>query len=80
MSEGSKTPILLAYDNKDLVLNSIAFLTDKKENISIRKTTDTVSYTATEKQDIIIRIVIFAVPCLIILMGIIVWYVRRRKK
>ena len=80
VSEGSKTPILLAYDNKDLVLNSIAFLTDKKENISIRKTTDTVSYTATEKQDIIIRIVIFAVPCLIILMGIIVWYVRRRKK
>lgn len=80
VTENSKTPLLLAYDNKDLVLNSIAYLTDREEDITIRKKTDTVTYTATETQDIIIRVVIFAVPCLIILAGIIVWQIRRRKK
>lgn len=80
VTENSQTPILLAYDNKNLALNSIAYLTDREENITIRKTTDTVTYTATETQDIIIRVVIFVVPCLIILAGIIVWQVRRRKK
>ena len=80
VTEGSQTPILLAYDNKDLVLNSIAFLTEREEDITIRKKTDSVTYTATETQDIIIRVVIFVVPCLIILTGIIVWQLRRRKK
>ena len=37
---------------------------------SVRKNTGTVTYTATEKQDTIIRITIFAVPALIILIGI----------
>lgn len=80
VTPNSQTPILLAYDNKDLLINSIANLTDREENITIRKTTDTVTYTATQTQDIIIRVVIFAVPCLIIFAGIIVWQVRRRKK
>lgn len=80
VTEDSQTPILLAYDNKDLILNSIAYLTDRDEDITIRKTTDTVTYTATEKQDIIIRVIIFVVPCLIILAGIVVWQLRRRKK
>ena len=71
--------IQLAY-NKDLVLNSIAYLVDRPEDITARKSTGTVTYTATEQQDIIIRIIIFVVPILIILAGIIVWQVRRRKK
>lgn len=71
--------IQLAY-NKDLVLNSIAYLVDRPEDIVARKSTGTVTYTATEQQDTIIRTIIFAVPILIILAGIIVWQVRRRKK
>ena len=71
--------IQLAY-NKDLVLNSIAYLTDREEDITARKDTGTVTYTATEQQDTIIRIIIFVVPILIIIAGIIVWQVRRRKK
>ena len=71
--------IQLAY-NKDLVLNSIAYLTDREEDITARKDTGTVTYTATEQQDTIIRIIIFTVPALIIIAGIIVWQVRRRKK
>ena len=71
--------IQLAY-NKDLVLNSIAYLVDREEDITARKDTGTVTYTATEQQDTIIRIIIFTVPALIIIAGIIVWQVRRRKK
>ena len=66
--------------NKDLVLNSIAYLTDREEDITARKDTGTVTYTATEQQDTIIRAIIFTVPALIIIAGIVVWQVRRRKK
>lgn len=71
--------IQLAY-NKDLALNSIAYLADREQDITARKNTGTVTYTATEEQDMIIKIVIFTIPVLIIIAGIIVWQVRRRKK
>lgn len=71
--------IQLGY-NRDLMLNSIAYLVDRPEDITARKSTGTVTYTATEQQDLIIRCIIFVVPLLIILVGIIVWQVRRRKK
>ena len=71
--------IQLAY-NKDLTLNSIAYLVDREEDITTRKTTGTVTYTATEEQDTIIKAIIFTVPTLIIIIGIVVWQVRRRKK
>ena len=76
----SQYPALQLGYNRDLVLNSIAYLVDRPEDITARKDTGTVTYTATQEQDLIIRIVIFAVPLLIVLAGIIVWQVRRRKK
>lgn len=72
--------IQLASYNKDLVLNSIAYLVDRQEDITARKDTGIVTYTATEAQDIIIRVIIFAVPIVIIIVGIILWQVRRRRK
>ncbi len=71
--------IQLAY-NKDLALNSIAYLVDRPEDITARKSTGTVTYTATEMQDTIIKAIIFTVPIIIVLAGIVVWQVRRRKK
>ncbi len=71
--------IQLGY-NKDLVLNSIAYLVDRQEDITARKSTGTVTYTATQEQDTIIRVIIFAVPVIIIIIGIVVWQIRRRKK
>lgn len=80
LTQSSQYPaVQLAY-NKDLVLNSIAYLTDREEDITARKSTGTVTYTATEQQDTIIRVIIFAVPVVIILAGIVVWQKRRRKK
>ena len=72
--------IQISTYNKDLVLNSLAYLTDREEDITARKSTGTVTYTATEQQDTIVRIIIFAVPSVIIIVGLIVWQKRRRKK
>ncbi len=72
--------IQLASYNKDLILNSIAYLVDREEDITARKDTGTVTYTATEAQDTMIRVIIFTMPILIIIVGIVVWQIRRRKK
>lgn len=80
MGQNSSTVLIKVADNKDLALNSLATLTEREDDITVRKTKDEVNYNPTEMQDKIIKIIIFAVPCLIILVGIIVWQVRRRKK
>ena len=75
-----RTPAISYGSNRDVVLNSIAYLVDRPEDITARKSTGTVTYTATEEQDSIIKIVIFAVPVIIIIVGIVVWIIRRRRK
>lgn len=80
LSESSQYGAIQFAYNKDLVLNSIAYLVDRPEDIIARKSTGTVTYTATEQQDTIIRTIIFTVPIVIVLAGVIVWQVRRRKK
>ena len=66
--------------NMDLLLNSVAYLTDRGDSITIRKNIGSITYTPTEQEDTVIRIIIFAIPVLIILVGLIVWQIRRRKK
>lgn len=68
------------YNNKDLILNSVSYLAEKDNTITIRKSTNEVQYTVTQKQHNIILAIIFAVPVLIIVIGIIVWIKRRRQK
>lgn len=67
-------------NNDDVVINSISYLTQRTDTITIRKDYDSVSYTVTGQQHNIITAVIFGIPVLIIIFGIIVWQVRRRKK
>ena len=68
------------YNNKDLILNSIAYLTERENTITIRKDYETVKYTVTEQQNTIIMTIIFTLPIIIIIAGIIIWQIRRRKK
>lgn len=72
-------PVAL-YNNSDIILNSISYLNEREDTITIRKNTDDVSYTVTEEQNNIILAIIFTIPVLIIIAGIIVWQVRRRKR
>lgn len=68
------------YNNEDLAINSIAYLTDRDNMITIRKSVETSYYTVTERQNTIILSIIFAIPAVIIIIGIVVWQIRRRKK
>lgn len=72
--------IVSFYNNEDAVLNSIAYLNEREDTITIRKTYDTVTYTATQMEHNIIMAIIFITPLVIIVLGIIVWQRRRRKK
>lgn len=46
------------YNNKDLALNSISYLTGREDTILIRKDTETSTYTVTENQQRIILTII----------------------
>lgn len=73
-------PMVFLEDNKDVVLNSIAYLTEKEEDITIRKDyTKQSSFTATDGQKSIIMNIIFIVPLAIIVIGIIISILRRRR-
>ena len=80
LTSSTQTPVIQYRQNKDLALNSISYLVDREDDITARKSTGTVTYTATETENRIILTIIFAIPVLIIVAGIIVWQIRRRKK
>ena len=80
LTQTSSYPMISYAYNKDIVIDSIAYLVDRQEDIVIRKDTNTVNHTATVEQDNIIQGIIFGVPVVIILIGILVWQHRRRKK
>lgn len=67
-------------NNDDVVINSVSYLTQRTDTITIRKDSDSVSYTVTQNQHNVIMAIIFILPAIIIILGIIVWQVRRRKK
>lgn len=68
------------YNNKDYILNTIAELNNRENTISIRKDTGVITYTATEAQDRNIKLAIVVLPVVVIIAGIVIWYIRRRKK
>ncbi len=79
-SEGAQTYIVGLYHNADVVLNSIAYLNEREDIITIRKSYDAVTYTPTQLQHNIIMAIIFITPLVIALTGVMVWQYRRRKK
>ena len=68
------------YNNEDLILNSISYLTERTETITIRKTYSTVTYAPTESEDRIVKLVIFILPLIIIAAGVTIWILRKRRK
>ncbi len=68
------------YNNEDLILNSISYLTERTDAITIRKTYSNVTYTPTEYEDLLVRIIIFVLPLVIIAIGITIWIMRKRRK
>lgn len=68
------------YNNKDIILNSVSHLTERNNTITIRKDDDSETYTVTAQQDSIIKMIIFIIPVIIIIFGIIIWIARKRRK
>jgi len=68
------------YNNKDLIMNSISYLTERKETITLRKTVTEVPYSATEQENLIVRLIVFIAPLIIIVIGFVVWIKRRHRK
>ena len=80
ISYNMKYPIEF-YNNEDVLLNTVSYLTDREDNITIRKTTESIdTYDVTARQLNIVLLIIFIIPAVIIVAGIVVWQVRRRKK
>lgn len=69
-------------NNADLGLNSIADLSNRDQDITIRKTfsDSRTTFTATDGQKKTIMIIIFAVPICVIIAGIIIWVIRKRRR
>ena len=69
-------------NNADIVLNSVGLLTNKDENITIRRDYNDAqtTFTPTDGEKNIIIKIIFIVPVVIIALGIIIWIVRKNKK
>lgn len=78
----NQIPVISLFNNADVALNSIAYLADNYEEITIRKgySDSQTTFTPTEQEKIIITVIIFAVPVLIIIAGVVVWIIRRHRK
>lgn len=81
INTGSSQVIAIGMrDNLEFALSSVAHLSEVEDELAIRKEMKITQYTATESQDRLIKTIIFALPIFIILLGIVVWQLRRRKK
>lgn len=80
LSNSIGTPIKIRQ-NKDIVLNTIAYLSDREDAIRIRKDIGIVTFeTVTDQENRIVLWTIFGIPVIIILAGIIIAIVRKIRK
>ena len=67
------------YNNMDLVVNALSVLTGREDTITIRKNTGAVSFVPTKSENDTILTIIFAIPMLVIVTGIIVKSIRKKR-
>jgi ABC-2 type transport system permease protein len=73
-------PLYSFSGNRNIVLNSFAELAEQNNLITVRKSINYTTFTTTAAQDRIVNVIIFGIPVLIIVAGIAIWTVRRRKR
>ena len=74
----NQTP-MVAY-NANIIMNSFAFASNRGELYSIRKSSSYTKYTPTDREDTIVRVIIYVIPVAIIVLGMCVWLTRRKLK
>ena len=73
-------PLSYLGSNKDFVINSMAYLGDKGNNLTIRKDMANSTYLPTETQNRVVLTIIFVIPVLIIILGVAIWTYRIKRK
>ena len=66
--------------NINLVMNTFAELGEEENLITVRKATNVTEFKNTEAEDRTVKLLIFGIPVLIIVVGILVWNYRRKKR
>ena len=80
INELSETPLSMIGKNKDFIINSFSFLTDKTAYLKIRKGIDSATFETSVDQKVTVITICIVVPLIIICIGIIVSKVRNRRK
>lgn len=76
----ANSPLSYLESNKDFVINSMSFLGDKGNSITIRKDYANTTYQPTQIQTLVVLAIVILVPIFIIIFGIMVWAYRQRRK
>ena len=66
--------------NINLIINTFAELGEQENLITVRKAANVMNFKNTEAEDRVVKLLIFGLPILIILIGIIIWNYRRKKR
>ncbi|MCI8308733.1 MAG: hypothetical protein HFJ45_00625 [Clostridia bacterium] len=66
--------------NANFALNAFAELAEQEDLITVRKSSNVTNFESTTQEDRIVKTIIFGIPVIIILAGIIIWNIRRRKR
>lgn len=73
-------PLSYIGNNKDFVINAMSYLGDKGNILTIRKDMASSTYMPTEVQNRIVLAIVFLVPLVIIIIGIVIWNHRKKRK
>lgn len=73
-------PLSYLGSNKDFVINSMSYLGEKENILTIRKDMSNSTYTPTQIENTVVIAIIFVVPLVIILIGIMVGVYRKKRK
>lgn len=79
-NNGQYVPQYQLNDNIEVFINFVSGLTDRKDTVFIKKDTSSTAFTPTTSQANIVLVITFVFPVIIIIIGIIVWNIRKRKK
>jgi ABC-2 type transport system permease protein len=66
--------------NRNIVMNSFASLAEQEDLITVRKYVNYTTFQTTAAEDRAVNVIIFGVPVVIIIAGIVIWNIRRRKR
>ena len=77
--DGANIPAIGFYGNKDLAINAVRYVAEIEDEMIIRKEIKIIPYTATAQQDRVVKTIIFGLPVIIILIGLVIWQLRRIK-